>query len=179
MKPRSDSLHATLSESQRDELIRVLADGAPYREALEWLDAECNVKSSLGALSNFYRSFVVPVLEERRSFAAAQAQALLANAGDIDWDAATAERLRQITFRELNRDGADIDAIKTLTTLILKANKQGIEERKVALLEAKAAKLDKAEAEISAIKENKTMSEEQQRVAILDKMDEFFGLKKR
>jgi hypothetical protein len=168
MKPRSDSLHSTLSSSQRDELIRVLADGAPYREALEWLDAECQVKSSLGALSNFYRTFVVPVIEERRSFAAAQATALLESAGAVDWDAATAEKLRQITFRELNRDGADIDSIKTLTTLVLKASKQAVEERKVALLEAKAKQSDAA----AAVLADETQTEEDR----VQKLKEIFRM---
>lgn len=144
MKPRSDSLHATLSSSQCEELTRLLSDGAPYREALEWLDAECHVKSSLGALSNFYNKHVLPVLEERRQFAAAQAQALIDQAGTVDWDAATRERLRQIAFRELNREGADLESVKTLMTLTLKGQQVTNESRRIELLERKAAQADEA-----------------------------------
>ena len=146
MKPRSDSLHATLSSSQCEELTRLLCDGAAYREVLEWLDAECHVKSSLGAISNFYRKHVVPLLEERRQFAAAQAEAILSTAGEVDWDAATSERLKQIAFRELNREGADVESVKTLMTLMLKGVQVRNEGRRIDLLERKANMADQAKA---------------------------------
>lgn len=54
-----------------------------------------------------------------------------------------------------------------------------LDERRLAIIEAKAKRLDDAESAIKAISTNKELSPEAQRAAVLDKMDEFFGLKKK
>jgi hypothetical protein len=51
-------------------------------------------------------------------------------------------------------------------------------ERKLAMLEAKAARLDALEAKAKEIHGDNTLTPEEQRQALLDKMDDFFGLKK-
>ena len=54
-----------------------------------------------------------------------------------------------------------------------------LDERRLAIIEAKAKRLDDAEAAIKSISTNKELTPEAQRAAVLDKMDEFFGLKKK
>jgi len=54
-----------------------------------------------------------------------------------------------------------------------------MDERRLALIEAKAKRLDEAEAAIRKISTNTELTPEAQRAAVLDKMDEFFGLKKK
>ena len=119
-KPRSDSKLDGLSESQRGELVRLLVDGCSYREALEWLDAECMTKSNLSSLSAFYNRHVVPLIKERRDFAAMQAQAIVTQIGGVDWDKASVERVRNLAFRELNRENPDVETVEKLGNLILK-----------------------------------------------------------
>lgn len=149
-KPRSDSKLDGLSSSQRAELIRLLADGCSYKQALEWLEAECMVTVSLSALTPFYKRHVVPLLKERRDYAAAQAEAIVAQVGAIDWDVASRERLRQLAFRELNREDADVDTVEKLANLMLKSSQQEIErERLMSNLKSKIdAGLDALFAEI-------------------------------
>jgi hypothetical protein len=137
-KPNSNSKLDALGEAQKADLVRLLVDGCSYKEALEWLEAECLVKSGLSALSVFYNRHVVPLLKERREFAAMQAGALDKLAGQVDWDKASIEQLKALAFRELNREGADVEVIEKLTKLLLKNREQELSERRVKLMESNA-----------------------------------------
>lgn len=138
-KPRSDSKLDGLSSSQRAELVRLLADGSSYKQTIEWLGAECMVTCSLSALTPFYKRHVVPLLKERRDYAAAQAEAIVAQVGAIDWDVASRERLRQLAFRELNREDPDVETVEKLTRLAMKSRELDQGERRIRLLEDNAA----------------------------------------
>lgn len=144
-KPRSDSKLDGLSSGQRAELVRLLADGCKYQDALEWLSAECRVTSTLSALSAFYKRHVVPILKERREFAAARAEAIVSEAGAIDWDLASVELLKGMAFRELNRESADAETVERLMKLIFKNREQVQNERKLVVLERKAELADAAQ----------------------------------
>ncbi|MEI7912544.1 MAG: hypothetical protein WCK77_23190 [Verrucomicrobiota bacterium] len=130
-KPRSDSLHASLKTGQRDELIRLLADGAGYRDIIEWLKIECGVKTSLGALTTFYHKYVVPLLAERQTFAAMRADAIVADVGSVDWDAASLELIRRMTFKMLSSPDFDPETVEKFLKVQLKGRDQDLAARKL------------------------------------------------
>ncbi len=130
-KPRSDSLHALLKSGQRDELVRLLADGAGYREVIDWLQTDCGVKTSLASLSAFYRKTVLPVIEERRTFAALKAEAIVSGAGAVDWDAASMELVRQMTFKMLSSPDFDPETVEKFLKVQLKGRDQDIAREKL------------------------------------------------
>lgn len=153
-KPRSDSLHAALKTGQRDELIRSLADGAGYRDIIEWLQVECGVKTSLASLSEFYKKTVAPILEERRAFAAMRAQAIVTDAGSVDWDAASMELVRQMTFKMLSSPDFDPETVEKFLKVQLKSRDQDLSRDK--LTAAAKTKIDSGmEALFAEIKGNR------------------------
>jgi len=169
-KPRADSKLDSLGESQQAELVRLLADGCSYAQAIEWVEAECQVKTTLASLSAFYKRHVVPVIKDRRDFAAAQAGALDKLSGRVDWDKASIEQLKALAFRELNREGADVETIEKLTKLLLKNREQEMSERKLVIMEQRAKQAVAAQKVVG----NETLSAEEK----ANKLKELFGITK-
>lgn len=148
-KPRSDSKLDALPEPQFMELRDGLLDGSKgsYEECLSWLATECGVHSTLSALSSFYRRHCKPLVAERRQYAAMRAEALgeAMEADPVDWDAAIIERTKQLTFEFLDSGKPEPEDMRRLLDGILKARSQTVDERKVALMEAKAKQAEEAE----------------------------------
>jgi len=148
-KPKSplDSLPNGGSAALRDGL---LGDWT-YEAALAWLESECGTKSSLAALSAFFKRNCAPVIRERRQLAALKAEAIGGEAGLTDWDAASIERLRQMVFEFMANPKADLEATERMFRLLLKSRDQEVDRRKLALLETKAKRLDALEAKAKEI----------------------------
>jgi len=139
-KQRPDSFDAPLKTGQRDELVRMLADGTGYRDVMDWLKSECGVKTSLPALSNFFKRRVAPLLQERQTFAAMRAEAIVAGSGSVDWDAASLELVRQMTFKMLSSPDFDPDTVEKFLKVQLKGRDQDIARDK--LTQASKTKID-------------------------------------
>ena len=75
-------------------------------------------------------------------------------------------------------DAGNVRAFVQLEKLRLSQRVIDQDERRLQILEAKARRLDEAEEAIRRIRDNKDLSPDAQRKAVLDKMDEFFGLTK-
>lgn len=75
-------------------------------------------------------------------------------------------------------EGADYRAAQKDREIELRRENMALLKRKVAMAEAKAKRLEDAEAKVAAIRGDKTLSAEQQRAALMEQMDKFFGLKK-
>lgn len=129
-KPRSDSKLDSLPDHQWAELCELLVAGEKYEAALAWLFDECGVSSSYAALSGFYKRHCVPILKERRSFAAMTAESLIADAGLTDWDAAILEKFKQKSFELMTLQGADPKDVSEMLKLFLKSQDQELNRRR-------------------------------------------------
>jgi hypothetical protein len=156
-KPRADSKLDSMPESRVMELRDKIMAGDTYQECLAWLSMECHVDSTLSALSSFYKRHCWPIIRERRQISVIKAEALGdAMAKDpVNWDDKIIDRTKQLVFEFLSTDGRDPDAVSSLLDSIIKAKKQefseqiqtrkaNAEERKLVMLEAKAAQADAA-----------------------------------
>lgn len=126
------------------ELRDKLLAGESYKDVLDWLAVECGVSVSISALTPFYRRHCVPVLRECRSLAAVKAENLIDEAGRTDWNTATMELVKQVSFEMMSGETVDPKTAEKFIKLILKAEAQDQGERKLALLEAKAKQADAA-----------------------------------
>lgn len=120
------------------------------------------VKVSTGALHDFYHSFCAPELLRRRSEAVKLAEEVstVAQSSPGKWDEAAREALKQRVFELMLKPGADSKAIKDLFSLVLKSKDQELDERRVKLLEEKAAKADNAKAALEERKAAGGLSDE-------------------
>jgi hypothetical protein len=156
-KPRADSKLDSMPESRVLELRDKLLAGVSYQDCISWLGVECGVRSSLAALSAFYKRHCGPVIRERRQLSVVKAEALgdAMAADPVNWDDKIVERTKQLAFEFLTADQNDPDAVGKLLDAVVKARKQefteriqtrrqDVEERKLAILEAKAKQADEA-----------------------------------
>jgi hypothetical protein len=151
----------------------------------------CGMSCSLSTLSEFYSWLRLKRRLDARANLADQLKTELAKDPDI-----TEDQIRRAGQRLFMAEGiiekdarvfADMVKIGQNETKLaqndakLKLSKKALahDARRLELLEAKAARLDAAEAAIKEIKGDKDLTPEQQRKAVLDKMDEFFGLTKK
>lgn len=169
-KPRSDSKLDSMPGNRVMELRDKLLAGESYKDCLGWLAMECGVDSSLASLSVFYRKHCWPVVRERRQVSVIKAEAFGdAMAQDpVNWDSAIVDRTKQKLFEFLAGEGASLEdaaeALKAITaarkqefTEVIQTKRQDTEERKLAMLEKKAAQADAA----SGVANDAKLSEEE------------------
>jgi len=145
-KPRADSKLDTLPESRVLELRDGLLGGWRYDDALSWLSTECAVSSSLSALSAFFKRHCAPVMKDRRQIAALKAETLVGEAGRTDWNAATLELVKQVSFEMMAGEHLDPKISEKFIKLILKADSQDAAREKI-----KAAAKTKIETGLEAL----------------------------
>jgi hypothetical protein len=146
-KPRTDAVLLHLPLEQQKELSEWLLDGGlSYRAAAAAMLKEFNVKTSATAVHDFYHTVCAPELLRRRSVAVSTAEevAAEAEASPGRWDEAALDKLKQRVFEMMLNPQADPKDTKALFGLILKAKDQSLDERKVTLMEKKAAQADEA-----------------------------------
>jgi len=163
-KPRSDSKLMSLPPHQRDTLIRWLTEeNIKYPEAVDRLWKDFGVKTSATALSQFYATQCFSLRYSEAGEVANTVAAEMEQRPD-QFDAATIALVRQKTFeRAVARDG-NLDELAILAKILhdsaklrLKEKDQQLTERRVALLEKKAAQADKAKGIVG----DKELSEEE------------------
>ena len=150
-KPRSDSKLNSLPEDQRVELRDQLLAGANYESCLSWLQDECEVSSTLSAMSAFYKRHCKPVLKDRLKFASLKAEVLIEESGRTDWNEAISEKLRQAAFELISSPGANQKEVCDMLKLFLKSQDQELHSRRVKILEDQARKAEETKA---ALEEN-------------------------
>jgi len=128
-----------------------------FVEVLAWLKAEHGIDSSLGALSEFYSWLRLKRRIESAAQRATQVRMELAKDSSITPD--DLERIAQTVFTAETIEGGDVEAFVKLATLRLNSRRVDQDERKLKLLETKAAKLDAT----VAVMEQKLTPEEQAR----------------
>jgi hypothetical protein len=162
-KPRSDSKLDRLPESRVMELRDMLLAGASHEECKGWLAVECGVTCSASALTVFYKRHCLPIVRESRQLAAVKAEAIVADAGRTDWNSATLELVKQVSFELMSGQKTDTKTAEKFIKLILKADAQDMDRSKLALLEAKAKQADSAKdvikSSLSAEEQNRKLRE--------------------
>jgi len=138
-KPRKDSKLDTMPESRVMELRDKLLANEGYKEILDWLALECGVSSTLSALSAFYKRHCAPLREEMRALAAVKAEAIIDGSGRTDWNSATMELVKQVSFEIMSGQQVDTKTAEKFIKLILKADAQDVDKRKLAMLEEKSS----------------------------------------
>lgn len=155
-KPRADSKLDTMPESRVLELRDGLLAGWSQAECKSWLASECGLSTTGSAITAFYKRHCAPLLRECRKLAAVKAEAIVKDAGRTDWNTATMELVKQVSFEMLSGQRTDPKVAEKFVKLVLKADSQGRDERKLAMLEAKAKQADAA----NAITNNDELTEE-------------------
>jgi hypothetical protein len=132
-KPRSDSKLDNLTpESRVMELRDMLLAGASQKECKDWLFAECNgVTTSGDALTRFWKKHCAPIVRESRQLAAVKAEAIVEDSGRTDWNAATLELVKQVSFEMMSGQATDPKVAEKFIKLILKADSQDQSREKI------------------------------------------------
>lgn len=177
-KNRSDAKLLNLPEEQQAKLADWLLGGMPYHEAKVLVEKEFGVEvRSLSAFSGFWAAVCQPAMLKRRSQMSltAEARAEEAQKEPGKFDEATLDALRQKAYELAEAPNASPKDIKAVMTLLLKAQDQRIKqqqvdqsERRLALLEKKAAQFDAAR----GVMQNKELSETER----AQRMRELFGM---
>jgi hypothetical protein len=175
-KPRSDKKLAALNPQQRAILRGWLVDdNLSYAEARDRLWQDFRLRVSVGALSSFYASDCFSLRSSEAKDFAEHVVAELTASGD-KFDEATLSLIRQKAFeRAYARDG-NLDELATLAKIIgdsqklaIKAREVALAERRLKLLEKKAAQADAAESSLR----NPDLTPAEREA----KLKEIFGLK--
>jgi len=144
-KPRSDSKLDTLEpESRVLELRDMLLAGSSQQQCKDWLWTECGVTTTGDALTRFWRKHCQPIVDESRQLAAVKAEGIIEKSGRTDWNAGTLELVKQTAFEMLSGQTLDADTAEKFIKLVLKADDQDMNRRKLTLLEQKAKQADEA-----------------------------------
>lgn len=160
-KTRSDSQLDTLPAERHAELVAGLLCGWSYAQAQEWLAAECGMKVYASSLTPFYRRHIEPVLRERKQFAALSAKTLAYMAKESEaFDAAAIAELKEYAYRLIRDPDGDPEAVRKWMETLIRAQAGQRDSRKLAMLEAKAKRLDALEAKAREIRAEGGLSEE-------------------
>ena len=161
-KLRKDSKFARLTEEQRGELALYLECNG-LEDAQQWLAAR-GVEVSLQNISEYYRLHVLPYKWQRMATVAA---VLSKVKGESVTDAAH-RAVAQRVFELSTDPKADPELLAKFYKLMNDGQATAQNERKLALLEAKARRADEAQ----AVAGDKTQSAEER----MRKIKEIFGL---
>lgn len=131
-KPRSDSKLDNLTpESRVMELRDMLLAGASQAECKAWLLVECGVSTTGDALTRFWKKHCAPIREEERQLAAVKSECIIEGAGRTDWNAATMELVKQVSFEMMSGQRTEPKVAEKFIKLILKADAQDQSREKI------------------------------------------------
>ena len=178
---RSDAKLKNLSAEQQEMLWRFrYPEEGGEKLTLEAIAVEVPLRfgftCSLSSLSDFYKHLRLKYRIEAARDRALQAKLELAK--DPRFTSEDLDRVAQTIFTAETLEEGNVKGYVQLAKLQLKRQELEHDSRKLEMLEAKARRAEATEEAIRKINQDNTLSEEQQRQAVLDKMDEFFGLKK-
>lgn len=151
-KKRSDSILAGLPPAQKAQLRTWLVDeNRGYDEVRQLLQEKFSVRAGITAIRHFYASDCFALRSSEAREFAEQVAHELAQSGE-SFDAATLALVKQKAFERAYAKNGDIEELATLAKILgdsakleLKRKDQALTERRVALLEKKAAQADAAQ----------------------------------
>lgn len=169
-KPKNPLLQ--MPESHQARLAEWLLGGMPYHEANLLVEKEFGVKavSTFGRYVSFWQEVCTPMLLQRRKRMAgtAEERAKEAEKNPAQFDKATLDALQQKAYELAESPTSSAKDVKAILSLLLKAKDQSLEERRLKILEAEAAKAQQAK----EVLENKELTEAQRAA----RMREVFGI---
>jgi hypothetical protein len=156
-KPKS-VLETKLTETQQAQLADWLLSGVPYHQAQAMVEKDFGVKVSIAAFSRFYQSNCSAALLARRMRAVRTADEVAdqARKNPAQFTEATIDQLSQKAFELATSPNADPKDVKALFSLVLKSRDQDLVERRIKLLETKAAEADAIEHSATLTPEEKS-----------------------
>lgn len=180
-EPRKDAKLKSLPKEALEDMwrFRYPEEGGKkltFEEILVEIPLRYGITSSLGALSEFYSWLRLKKRMESAAERAEQVRIELAKDSTITPE--DLERVAQTVFTAETLEEGNVKGFVALAKLRLKQKQVDQDERRIAMLEANEKRKADAEAAIKAIQADGSLTAEQQRAAVLTKMDEFFGLKK-
>jgi hypothetical protein len=92
-----------------------------------------------------------------QELAAVKAEAIIDGSGRTDWNTATMELVKQVSFELMSGQQVDTKTAEKFIKLILKADAQEVDRQRLELMKAKAAQADAA----SGVMGDKDLTEEQ------------------
>lgn len=139
-KANGNSKLDSLPLDKRKELIDGLLCNWTYRQAADWLQAECGESVSISAWTPFFERHVEPIQKEIRQFALLSAQSLeeRAKAADVFTQATIAE-FKENAYQLMRSPGADPEDKRKWMETLLKEAASNREDIKVSILKAKQA----------------------------------------
>lgn len=167
-KPRSDSKLKTLPPRQQGEIFALL-QSTSYVQAKGIVREKFGVETSVGALCEFFAWYPTSRIVEEAASIADQLKADLKKLPGLDLDDDKLSRIGQAAFEAQALKAGDSDAFVALRKLRQKDNEHRLNERRIALLERKAAQADQAE----GVTRDESLTPEQREA----KMREIFGLR--
>ncbi len=141
-KLNSSSTFAKLSPEARGEVDAMLLDGKGYNDVLAFLKKH-GLKCSRTSVADYYQVHVMPEHWARKQKIARELAALK---GGEDMTTAALNAVRQKVMDLATQPGADAKLVKMLFSLVLQAQAQELDARRVSLLEQRAAAADAARA---------------------------------
>lgn len=138
-KLRQDSVAANLPPFLKDAVDEMFFSGTTYK-AIQERVAEDGISWSRTSIAQYYHNHVQPLMATRRKDIAAKLNKM--DAGGLD--EAALQAVRMTVFDLASAPGSDPKTLKILMDLVIKAKQMKLDERKLSLLEKKAAVADAA-----------------------------------
>jgi hypothetical protein len=150
-KPRSDSKLASLSPEIKAQLRTWLVDeNKSYEDVRDLLYQDFNAKVGVGAVGRFYNSDCFALRSSEAKEFAEQVASELQTTG-TSFDEATIALVKQKAFERAYARNGNLDELATLAKILgdsakleLKRKDQQLTERRIVILETKAAQADAA-----------------------------------
>ena len=133
-KLRQDSVAANLPPYLRDAVDEMFFSGTTYKAVQERV-AEDGITWSLTSIAQYYHNHVQPLMATRRKDIAAKLNKMDAEG----LDEASLQAVRMTVFDLGSAPGGDPKTLKIFMDLVIKAQQMKLDERKLSLLEQKAA----------------------------------------
>lgn len=133
-KLRQDSVAANLPPYLRDAVDEMFFSGTTYKAVQERV-AEDGISWSLTSIAQYYHNHVQPLMATRRQDIAAKLNKMDAEG----LDEASLQAVRMTVFDLASAPGGDPKTLKIFMDLVIKAQQMKLDERKLSLLEQKAA----------------------------------------
>lgn len=133
-KPRKDSKIASLAPAIKSAVNDMLMRNCGIDDVRDYLQGK-GVKISGEAISNYYRYHILPHIRQ----ANADHAAIINRIPQGDLDDATYSATKQQLYTLLTTPGANPKIVKIYHDMIIKATKQRLDARKIAILEDKLA----------------------------------------
>lgn len=143
-KPRGDAKLKCLKPELQAEIFSRCSQGK-YIDVARWLKAEFNIRTSEGALSDFFSWYSLKQRMEKADSHVRNLGSLIDEHG-LKIDPQRRKDTMNALFLTLASQDGDFETFEAAYKLILAGDKLDVEKRRVVLLEQKAAKADAADA---------------------------------